>query len=164
MAADWISCEGSVKNGGVDQAPLHSVVQASPLISSVRLVSQEASSSFVAPLQLRFLLPVLPVFNVPAAAALASLWKNRDKSAARSLLLKSAVAALALNCVVTALFTAVSRQNYPGGHALARLHEIEGAMTIRPSRLRLPTNTASPCNAACLVAQGQGGGDCFVYF
>lgn len=73
-------------------------------------------------LQVRFLLPVLPVFNIAAAAALSRIWKNRCKPA---WLLPSIVAALLLasTACATAVMLAVSRHNYPGGHAMHELHK-----------------------------------------
>ena len=74
-------------------------------------------------MQVRFLLPVLPVFNTASAAALARIWTNRHKAGwrvawAASLLL------LAATPFATTVMVSVSRHNYPGGHALHQLHEL----------------------------------------
>ncbi|KAL3140566.1 hypothetical protein ABBQ32_005142 [Trebouxia sp. C0010 RCD-2024] len=78
--------------------------------------------SFLPHKEVRFLLPVLPVFNIAAAAALSRIWKNRCKPA---WLLPSIVAALLLasTACATAVMLAVSRHNYPGGHAMHELHK-----------------------------------------
>lgn len=75
-------------------------------------------------LQLRFLLPVLPLLNIPAAAALAWLWQRRGKSKVRAVQLLIAAAMVSLSFVLACLFLAVSGINYPGGEALSLLHEL----------------------------------------
>ena len=76
-------------------------------------------------LQLRFLLPVLPVLNIPSAAALASLFQNSSKSRVRQILFLSAIGLTAVTVVMNILLVSSSRLNYPGGHALWRLHALE---------------------------------------
>jgi len=111
--------------------------------------------SFLPHKELRFLMPVLPLFNVVAAVGLAGIWGGGDddggggeKGEARSkrtkakrssfslsfatLLLRSlAAAALAATAATTGLSLAAASKNYPGGVALERLHalveEQEGA-------------------------------------
>lgn len=75
--------------------------------------------------QVRFLFPVLPIFNVAAAAAVARLYNNRTKSRSWRLLWLCALAMLAASALATGVMTAASRHNYPGGHALAKLHSVE---------------------------------------
>lgn len=70
---------------------------------------------------------MLPVLNVPAASALALLWRNRGKSRVRQLAFLTSVGMLLGSCALTALFAAASRLNYPGGYALAKLHSMEEA-------------------------------------
>lgn len=77
--------------------------------------------------QVRFLLPVLPLFNVSAAAAVWRVWNNRGKSCIWQAGCCCAVALLAASLAATVLMAAVSRHNYPGGHALAKLHRLEVA-------------------------------------
>ena len=74
--------------------------------------------------QLRFLLSVLPLLNIPAAAALAWLWRQRARSTLWNLTSLAAAALLALNLTLTVLFLTVSRDNYPGGKALLALHDL----------------------------------------
>ena len=76
-------------------------------------------------LQLRFLLPVLPVLNIPSAAALASLYQNSSKSRGRQLLFLGAIGLTAANVALNVLLVSISCLNYPGGHALWRLHALE---------------------------------------
>ena len=104
--------------------------------------------------ELRFLMPVLPLFNAVAAVGLADVWGDGDgdsdddgegeKEAARTnnkgarrrcprrlsslatlLLLRSlAAAALAASAATTGLSLAAASRNYPGGVALERLHAL----------------------------------------
>ena len=75
--------------------------------------------SFLPHKELRFLLPVLPLFNVAAAAGLGALWR-RGGLAARAFV----VGLLAASAAATAGFVAAASVNYPGGVALMRLHEL----------------------------------------
>ena len=77
--------------------------------------------------EVRFLFPVLPLWNLAAAVTLARLWAARRRSAARALLAAAAAAAVAAGLGVTALTAAASAANYPGGAALARLHSLGAA-------------------------------------
>ena len=77
---------------------------------------------------MRFLLPVLPVFNIASAAALARIWGNRSKQA----WLISGIAACLLilgSACANAVMLAVSRHNYAGGHALHELHRWQTSNT-----------------------------------
>ena len=76
-------------------------------------------------MQVRFLFPVLPLFNVAAAAGLVRLYRNRRKGLLWLGLWLAALALLACSAAAAVLMTAVSRGNYPGGHALAELHAAE---------------------------------------
>ena len=96
-------------------------------------------------MQVRFLFPVLPLFNVAAAAGLARACQNRRKSAAWALLCCAAVAALGATLAATALMTAVSRHNYPGGHALRTLHALEAGAAEQAL-----AQGASPCTCSAL--------------
>lgn len=68
---------------------------------------------------------MLPLFNMAAAAAVVRLHRNRRKGPLWTGLWLLAVALLACSAVAAVLMTAVSRLNYPGGHALACLHAME---------------------------------------
>jgi alpha-1,6-mannosyltransferase len=76
-------------------------------------------------MQVRFLFPVLPLFNMAAAAAVVRLHRNRRKGPVWAGLWLVAGALLAGSAAAAVLMAAVSRLNYPGGHALARLHALE---------------------------------------
>ena len=77
--------------------------------------------------EVRFLFPALPLWTLAAACALQRLWAGRRKSAPRRAALAAALAALAAGGALTAATAAASRLNYPGGAALARLHELAAA-------------------------------------
>ena len=77
--------------------------------------------------EVRFLFPVLPLWNAAAAVTLQRLWVNRSKSALRAALLAAAAAALAAGLGLTALTAAASVHNYPGGEALQALHRLGAA-------------------------------------
>ena len=81
----------------------------------------------VSHLQLRFLLPMLPLLNIPAAAALAWLWRRRGKSKAMALQCVLSAALVLLSFILACFFLAVSRLNYPGGEALQKLHGLPQA-------------------------------------
>lgn len=73
-------------------------------------------------MQVRFLLPILPVFNIASAAALARIWNNRRKQAWLIPGLAACLLVLGSTCATSVMLT-VSRHNYPGGHALHELHK-----------------------------------------
>jgi alpha-1,6-mannosyltransferase len=73
--------------------------------------------------EVRFLFPVLPLFNAVAATGLAHVWQLCRQQRSTRLLwhLGASIAALmCLSIVLTAL--AASHFNYPGGTALQQLH------------------------------------------
>ena len=85
--------------------------------------------SFLPHKELRFVIYVIPVLNVPAAVACAKLWSFINPNSRYSLLKKFLamlpVGHLLLNGVYTLLMLKVSHHNYPGGEALLKLHHIE---------------------------------------
>ena len=76
-------------------------------------------------MQLRFLLPVLSVLEIPASCGLASLVKGRRKSAVRQVAMLLAFAGILGSLALTLLILQVSRLNYPGGEALQALHQLQ---------------------------------------
>ena len=74
--------------------------------------------------ELRFLLPVLPLWNIAAAVGLAHLWRRRRASVPRGLAFAAAAAALAAGVATVVLALQASMANYPGGYALLQLHRL----------------------------------------
>jgi alpha-1,6-mannosyltransferase len=74
--------------------------------------------------EVRFLFPVLPLWNLAAAAAVQRVWLGRRKSAIRRLLLLALAGALAAGLALTVVTAAASRHNYPGGDALRQLYSL----------------------------------------
>ncbi|KAA0198818.1 hypothetical protein HAZT_HAZT003661 [Hyalella azteca] len=74
--------------------------------------------------ELRFIIYVVPLFNVAAAYACQNLYMRCRKSTRWSALSAVVVGHLLLNCLLTALLASASAANYPGGVALWRLHEL----------------------------------------
>lgn len=71
--------------------------------------------------QVRFLFPVLPLFNIGAAVAAARIASGRQRSAGACAAHMGCCCALAMGFLVTLLMTAASRHNYPGGEAMLRV-------------------------------------------
>ncbi len=77
--------------------------------------------------QVRFLFPVLPLFNIGAAAALARIVCRRAASPAARAAHGACCAALAAGFLLTLLMTAASRHNYPGGARARAPRHVAGA-------------------------------------
>jgi Alg9-like mannosyltransferase family len=73
-----------------------------------------SQTGLVAMMQLRFLLPVLPMFNVAGACGLARIWSSRQKSWQQQCLAQAGVAALCASALASVLFSRASSLNYPG--------------------------------------------------
>ena len=65
-------------------------------------------------MQVRFLFPVLPLFNTAAAAAIVRLARGANRSRARKAAAWLAFAALGAGAVASAGMLYVSAHNYPG--------------------------------------------------
>ena len=83
---------------------------------------------------MRFLLPVLPLLNIAAAAGLMRAYQNRRKGPGWAGVWLAAVALLVCSAAAVVLMTMGSCVNYPGGHALARLHAGEVASAAEAAR------------------------------
>jgi alpha-1,6-mannosyltransferase len=75
-------------------------------------------------LQLRFLFPVLPLWNICAAIGAVRIYNNRGKSATWRVAWLGTLGLILLSAGFAAFSAAVSSWNYPGGHALYRLHSL----------------------------------------
>lgn len=81
--------------------------------------------SHLAHKEVRFLFPVLPLWNLCAAAAIAQLHqRSRGRSLVWKLAYMAAVAAVVAGAGTAILGAAASRVNYPGGVALKELHRL----------------------------------------
>eukprot|EP00189_Rhodosorus_marinus_P009456 CAMPEP_0184738304 /NCGR_PEP_ID=MMETSP0315-20130426/988_1 /TAXON_ID=101924 /ORGANISM="Rhodosorus marinus, Strain UTEX LB 2760" /LENGTH=484 /DNA_ID=CAMNT_0027205959 /DNA_START=27 /DNA_END=1481 /DNA_ORIENTATION=+ len=75
--------------------------------------------------ELRFIFYALPVLSLCAGVGLSSLFKNRSKSKLRYLAFLCGCGFLLASLLVTTFALHASRLNYPGGHALRTMHELE---------------------------------------
>lgn len=85
--------------------------------------------SFLPHKELRFIMYTFPLLNTAAARGCAYLWNTRLKSLFRVLLVLCVCFHLVFNLVTSGLLLYISYHNYPGGFALARLHQLEGDRT-----------------------------------
>jgi len=75
--------------------------------------------------ELRFVLYVVPVFNMVCAEELVRLWRGRENPKYGKYWFRGATTILAFTLFGTWGFLKVSQQNYPGGAALEELHNLE---------------------------------------
>ncbi|XP_045583564.2 dol-P-Man:Man(7)GlcNAc(2)-PP-Dol alpha-1,6-mannosyltransferase isoform X1 [Procambarus clarkii] len=80
--------------------------------------------SFLPHKELRFIIYVFPVLNIAAARACHFFWEGREKSGTRQLLAIGCVLHLLINVAFTTLLLTISANNYPGGAAIHKLHQI----------------------------------------
>jgi alpha-1,6-mannosyltransferase len=81
--------------------------------------------SFLGHKELRFLFPILPLFNFCAACGMHRLNLNRKKSTVVTLLHALAWLGVLFSCAISVgLFANASVANYPGGEALAAFHQL----------------------------------------
>lgn len=96
--------------------------------------------------QARFLFPALPLFTACAAVALQRILHNaRHAKHGWRLAAAGTLGTFLAGAGVTALTTAVSRANYPGGVAIRRLHELGGGSKgagPHPTRVHVGTLAA----------------------
>ncbi|KDQ08720.1 glycosyltransferase family 22 protein [Botryobasidium botryosum FD-172 SS1] len=107
-----------------------------PLSALAFIFSRKARSLLIAPIafigamsclghkEWRFIVYVVPVFNVAAACTARWIWSQRGRNILLRLMSLGLLGLFATNIVATAFLTYVSSINYPGGMALQMLHEI----------------------------------------
>ncbi|XP_077487236.1 alg12 alpha-1,6-mannosyltransferase [Amblyomma americanum] len=86
--------------------------------------------SFLPHKELRFILYIFPLLNVAVARACLHFWNNRLKSSWHVVCTLGICFHLVTNLFATALLLYISSHNYPGGHALKKLHEIEAGLPL----------------------------------
>ena len=105
-----------IRPAGIDWS---SVALFAPVIAFLSLYS------FLPHKELRFILPVFPMLALAAAMGISKLWRTSAKVKASALgaaFRAGIVAAIACSFVLSSIFFLASRENYPGGHALRKLH------------------------------------------
>lgn len=75
--------------------------------------------------ELRFIIYVFPLLNVAAAFACHNIWISKRKSHLLILLRIAVAGHVLVNIVFSVFLLSVARVNYPGGVAIARLHQLE---------------------------------------
>lgn len=81
--------------------------------------------SFLPHKELRFILYVIPIFNVGAAVVCNRIWSNRGKSFVHALISVGVIFHIVCNGVFSTGSLIVSSKNYPGGSALVKLQQME---------------------------------------
>jgi alpha-1,6-mannosyltransferase len=119
--------------------------------------------------EVRFLFPVMPLFNLAVAVAMTRFHKlafppsQKDKrvSPMARIGLLACLATLVLSLLATCSFLLVSQQNYPGGDALLRLeqhlHEYQNDRGLNPNdtQVRLYIDVAAAMSGISLFGQRQ---------
>nr|XP_054749982.1 dol-P-Man:Man(7)GlcNAc(2)-PP-Dol alpha-1,6-mannosyltransferase-like [Lytechinus pictus] len=80
--------------------------------------------SFLPHKELRFIIYVIPMLNVGAAATIANIFRNVQKSAFMKILALGVLGHFAVNIIATALMLGVSHYNYPGGDVMHQIHQL----------------------------------------
>ncbi|GMH40751.1 hypothetical protein BSKO_08655 [Bryopsis sp. KO-2023] len=80
--------------------------------------------------EVRFLFPVLPLFNIAASTAFTRILINRKKSMRKFITCCLSMLSIAIMAGASGAMLWASIHNYPGGTALQRLHEIEGYSNV----------------------------------
>ncbi|CCM00069.1 uncharacterized protein FIBRA_02096 [Fibroporia radiculosa] len=71
----------------------------------------------------RFIIYVVPIFNIAAARGASRLVSRRKRTVLGRFCFLAVAGLLASNCIMTYLFTMASMANYPGGEALSKFNE-----------------------------------------
>lgn len=96
--------------------------------------------SFLPHKELRFIIYVFPLMNTAAARACSYLWHHRLKSLIHVFLIICTCLHLVVNLFTTGLILYISSYNYPGGFAMARLHQLEN--TYEDANIHIDVYTA----------------------
>ncbi|XP_071963097.1 dol-P-Man:Man(7)GlcNAc(2)-PP-Dol alpha-1,6-mannosyltransferase-like [Antedon mediterranea] len=80
--------------------------------------------SFLPHKELRFIIYVFPLLNTAAARAVCHFFNNRKKSILMSLISIAVIGHFVFNLATTSGFLYLSYNNYPGGDAITRLHQL----------------------------------------
>ncbi|KAK9813092.1 hypothetical protein WJX72_008886 [[Myrmecia] bisecta] len=124
----WTSALPRALLGGLLLVPLGVLLERRVRPYSAIAAGYVALYSYLPHKEVRFVFGALPLFNLTAAAALARLHTNRRKSTQQFLAWLAAAGVVAGTAAATIVMVAASRLNYPGGHALARLHVLDEAI------------------------------------
>ncbi|CAB3371885.1 Hypothetical predicted protein [Cloeon dipterum] len=81
--------------------------------------------SFLPHKELRFIIYVFPALNLAVASAAQRIWNNKDKSWWQNVLAVGSVCHIILNLLFSLFMLSIARTNYPGGAAMARIHQLE---------------------------------------
>jgi alpha-1,6-mannosyltransferase len=117
--------------------------------------------SFLGHKEVRFLFPVLPLFNVGVAVALSRIhamlvYPGKDKpvSGVAQLIYAGGIGALVLSLAASLAFVEVSRRNYPGGLALDALtHHVQKEQQGRIAEIRVHVDVASAMTGVSKFAE-----------
>lgn len=83
--------------------------------------------SFLPHKELRFVIYAVPLLNIAAARTCSHLWHNQHKSPMYTILRNIIFLHIVLNLSATLFILSISYYNYPGGYAMATLHDLEAA-------------------------------------
>eukprot|EP00873_Tetraselmis_striata_P013018 jgi/Tetstr1/433282/TSEL_022570.t1 len=129
----WTSALPRAMLGGYPLLPLGLLLDAPSRLPAAVALAYIGLYSMLPHKELRFIMPAVPLLNIPAAAALSRLQRlafpPAKDDARRSLLARrlalALAAAMALGSLLpTAILLRASHLNYPGGVALSRLHDL----------------------------------------
>lgn len=86
--------------------------------------------------ELRFILFALPILNLSASVALTRIYNNRRKPL-WGLMFLGCISMLLASVGIVAVLSAASYANYPGGKALAILHELDNSVPEAPRTVHI---------------------------
>ncbi|KAL7301550.1 hypothetical protein TKK_0005982 [Trichogramma kaykai] len=110
--------------------PLGMILDSRVRVLAVPAITFVLLFSFLPHKELRFIMYVIPLLNVSAAAACHRIWENRSKSVWRALLALGVIGHLVCNVLLSMFLLCLSGLNYPGGIAITKLHRLEKNSTV----------------------------------